>query len=397
MKNEVRIIDGVLKVVEVVDGKIVKIVKDYKKPIIDKRKEIDQVKCKKDTNGHIGNIRIIEENELMKYERHNIRKKEVDEYNEKMRILEENEKIHEIHYGERYEYQMVTKINGPNDHRKRLLEYKAERGIIDKNIINIKNSKELLDDWAGKNGFYNYGDYLNTIAIGRGFTCYGEYEKIWSYYPGMPSPIKENRRDARFLGTYIAENGIAKIYEGSQRMAYYNRGYDILCPKGYKIDVKATVLNQYNIFNFTINKNKIADYFALVVFNNIIELVPIHMWIIKSDENIDGRIINKLTKLTIPNEPKHLSKYGKYEKLDKLDVLKNLCEKFDAENRLEIEDYNVMDKYTIMNIIVQIRSETCKNMSPIDILHMIKEKKKETIINRIPIIPAEEVIRSWRY
>lgn len=393
MKKEVRIIDGVLKVVEVVDGKIVKIVRDYKKPIIDRYKEIDQVK---DTNKYTENIRRIEEKELMKYERHKIRKKEVDEYNEKMRILEESEIIHEIHYGERYKYQTEKTINGPNDYRKRLLKNKAELGTIDKNVIDIKNSKELLNDWAGKRGFYSYEDYLNTIAIGRGFTCYGEYEKIWSYYPGMPSPIKENRRDTRFIGTYIAENGIAKIYEGSQRMAYYNRGYDILCPKGYKIDVKATVLNQYNMFNFGINKNNLADYFILVAFNNIIELIPMHMWIIKSDENIDGRVINKLAKLIISNEPKYLDKYSKYEKLDKLDMLKNLCEKFGAENRIEIKDYNVMDKYTIMNIIVQIRSGICKNMSPIDILQLLQKKKKETISNRIPIIPAEETIHSWR-
>jgi len=134
---------------------------------------------------------------------------------------------------------------------------------------------------------------LNIVAIERGFICYGEYEKVWSYYPGMPSPIKENRTDPRFIGIYIAENGIVKIYEGSKRMPYYNPGYDIICPKGYKIDVKATVLNRYNTLSFAINKNKIADYFALVVFNNIIELIPTHIWIIRSDENIDGRIVKE--------------------------------------------------------------------------------------------------------
>lgn len=88
----------------------------------------------------------------------------------------------------------------------------------------------------------------------------------------MPNPTKEDRNDTRFIGIYIAENGMNKLYENSKRMILNNIGYDIICPKGYKIDVKATVLNRYNNFDFGINKNMIADYFALIGFNNIIKL-----------------------------------------------------------------------------------------------------------------------------
>lgn len=393
MKKEVRIIDGVLKVVEIVDNKIVKIVKDYKKPIIDKYKREEYIKS--DIEKHKGErekIECVQKADMKKREIYDKRRKEADACNENMRILEEKEIVHEIHYGKRHKYQTEKTTNGPDKYRKRLLEYKASLGKIDKNIINMKNSKELLNDWAGEGGFRSYENYLNIVAIERGFICYGEYEKVWSYYPEMPSPIKENRTDPRFIGIYIAENGIAGIYEGSKRMPYYNPGYDIICPKGYKIDVKATILNKYNTFSFSISKNKIADYFALVVFNNIIELIPTHMWIIKSDEDIDGRMVKMLHKLVIPNEPKYLDKYRKYEKLDKLSILKNLCEKFDAKNRIEINDDNVTNRYAIINIASQIRSDKSKEVSLIDILDILEKKKKLTKTNGIPIVPIEDVV-----
>lgn len=159
-----------------------------------------------------------------------------------------------------------------------------------------------------------------------------------------------------------------------------------------KVDIKATVLNRYNIFSFAINKNKIADYFVLVVFNNIIELIPIHMWIIKSDEDIDGKVINKFHKLTITNEPRYIDKYSKYEKLDKFDMLKNLCKEFDAESRMEINDDDVINRYALQNIAVQIRKDESRKISLIDILEMLEKRTKRTTTERVPIIPKEDVV-----
>lgn len=56
MSREVRIIDGVPKVVKVADGKIVKIIKDYKKPIID-NKNTYQCEHKKDVEKSSCNLR----------------------------------------------------------------------------------------------------------------------------------------------------------------------------------------------------------------------------------------------------------------------------------------------------------------------------------------------------
>jgi hypothetical protein len=280
---------------------------------------------------------------------------------------------------------------------KNLLQRKVSLGIIDKTILNIKTSKELLDDWARKRDFYDYEEYLNIIALGRGFTCYEEYIKVRSYYPGMPDPIKENRLDNKFIGVYIGENGIAKIYEGSKRMSYHNPGYDVICPKGYKIDVKATVLSRYNAFSFGIQQNKIADYFALVGFNNIIELEPLHIWIIKNDTDIHGRPLKELCALKIIDEPQYIQEYCKYEKFDKLDMLKNVCKEFDAKKKIEIADYSVTTRSEILDTIAQIRYELHSKIFPNDMLFMLEKKKKETISDRLKIVPGYDIIKQYHY
>lgn len=382
MKREVRIINGTCKVVNIdKNGNILKIVGNYQKPKIDE--------CR---------IREYEEYEARRFEIESEcakQEKETDEYKENILPIIENEKIHEVHYGRRRRYQGdCVEIKELDLSRKSTLQNKVDLGIIDSAVFNTKSNKELLDDWARKRFFFDYEEYLNIIALGRGFTCYREYGKIWSYYPGMPSPIKENRMDTRFLGVYIAENGINKIYEGSERMEMNNKGYDIICPKGYKIDVKAAILNRYNIFNFAINKNKIADYFVLVGFNNIIELKPLRIWVVECNDNIYGHPIKELSRLIILNEPLHIYRYQKYEKLDKLNMLKNICKEFDAKNRIEIKDYSVTTRHVILDIITQIRSEIRGNILPTDILSILEKKKKETINDRLKIISDDDDIIS---
>ncbi len=377
MKRSVRIINGVCKVVYVdKKGKIINIIEDYQKPKIDE-----------------GTIREYEEDELRKLKRdvELVRlEKKTSGYKQKIYPIIENEKIHEIHHGKRRNYQRHEKrIKKLDPVRKSAIQDKVDLGIIDKTIFDTKSSKELLDEWARKRCFLCYQEYLNIIALGRGFTCYEEYGKVWKYYVGMVDPIKENRMDTRFLGIYIAENGINKIYDGSERMHINNKGYDIICPKGHKIDVKATVLNRYNIFNFAINKNKIADYFVLVGFNNIIELEPLHIWVIKGDESIYGHPINDLNKLAILNESNYIYRYQKYEKMNKLEELKNICKEFDAKNKIEIKDYNITNRHIILDTITQLRLKFHDKIFPTDILLMLKEKKKETINDRIKIISDE--------
>lgn len=265
-----------------------------------------------------------------------------------------------------------------------ILKIKVNLGILESDILESKRTTEFLNIWANGKGFRDYEEYLNMVAWARGFTCYEEYEKVWVYYPGMPNPIKEDRSNSRFLGVYISENGVADIYKGSQKMPYYNPGYDIICPKGYKIDVKASALNPYNTFKFHINKNMIADYFVLVGFNNIIDLRPLHLWVIKSGDDVRGHIMNDINSLTITNEPRFLGAFSKYERVDKLKKLKNVCNIFDARNKMEINCNDLPNKYSILGTITDHK----------DISRIFENVKKKILKNNhLRIVPIDECIR----
>ena len=381
MKRSVRIVDGVCKVVHIdKKGKIVDIVGDHKKLNIDENKIIDYEKHATEYERRAIEIqKRYEEIELECI----IKEREIKEK------ITEQEELHEIHHGKRHKYQRKCIVKDISEDRKRALKNKVYRGIIEKTVFDIKSSKELLNDWARKRGFYDYGEYLNIIALGRGFTCYDEYVKVWKYYPGIPSPIKEDRMDNRFLGIYIGENAINKIFEGSKRMRPHNPGYDILCPKGYKIDVKATVLSRYNTYIFDISKNKTADYFVMIGFNNIIDLEPLHLWIIGGNEKLHtGTTINDKNKLVILNEPLYLEKYEKYEKIDNLESLKILCNEFDAKNKIATNEYNIITRHSMIDTICQIRSNLRGNVSHTDILLALEKKKNGALY--LKVIPEED-------
>lgn len=253
-------------------------------------------------------------------------------------------------------------------------------------ILMSDGTSRLLDKWARDKGVDNYQEYLDTIAIERGFTSYKEYMKVWQLYPGMPDPIKENRKDSRFLGSYIAENGVFKLFEGCQKMKTNNPGYDIICTRGYKVDVKASSLDRFNTFKFSIWKNQIADYFALVGFDNVFNLKPLYLWIIKGNEMIQNRRtrLNDMYSISIANEPELVKPFEKYNRVDKLKELGNLCGEFNKYNKIEIDNGNTPTKAHILDIIVKMKLSG-KSSTPSDIFDVLREEQK--IENRLPLIP----------
>lgn len=255
-------------------------------------------------------------------------------------------------------------------------------------IITKTGTNKLLREWVTRKGFNNYEEYLDITAIGRGFTCYEEYTKVWKYYPGMPNPIRENRKDPRFIGLYVAENGVLKLFEGSKQMKRGNPGYDIICDKGYKIEVKAATLTRYNTLVFHLEKNKIADYFILIGFNNIIELKPLYLWVIKSDEIIRESCIKDIDVLSISNEPELAKPFEKYNRIDKLEKLKEICKGFNEYERIDAYNDNIPTKAHILDIIVKVRLSGKPDVTPEDISGILKEEQK--IENRLPILPADE-------
>lgn len=141
-------------------------------------------------------------------------------------------------------------------------------------------------------------------------------EKQSDYHGGM----KDNKDCPHYLGITVAERVLSKIFKNVQRMSTHNPGYDFICGKGFKIDVKSGCRrereNRSNWWVFNINHNIIADHFLCLAFDNRKNLNPEHIWLIP---RID---INDKGSITITESK--LYKWSKYE-LDKLDDIIKCC------------------------------------------------------------------------
>ena len=128
-------------------------------------------------------------------------------------------------------------------------------------------------------------------------------------YANGGKPASENKQCAAFLGVHIAERVLSKVFKDVKPMPYGNKGYDFICNKGKKIDVKSACTNirdtQCDRWTFTIRRNKIADYFLCIAFDNRKDLNPLHLWLIPVGET------NHQMSITISEST--LSKWGEYE------------------------------------------------------------------------------------
>ena len=97
-------------------------------------------------------------------------------------------------------------------------------------------------------------------------------------------PMSENKECAAYLGVYVAERVLSHVFKNVQRMPYGNSGYDFICGRGYKIDVKSACKRMSrNQWTFHIRCNQIADYFLCLAFDNREDLNPLHIWLIPGD------------------------------------------------------------------------------------------------------------------
>lgn len=125
-------------------------------------------------------------------------------------------------------------------------------------------------------------------------------------------PMSTNKECAQYLGCYITEQVLSKIFKNVKMMPFGNHGFDIICDNGYKVEIKSSATGDKNgYWKFAIRKNDIADYFLLMAFDNRENLNPIHLWL------IPGKDINHLTSIDIHKTT--LEKWIKYEQpLDKV-------------------------------------------------------------------------------
>ena len=120
----------------------------------------------------------------------------------------------------------------------------------------------------------HYEAHRNEINIARG-------EKR---HDNGGTAMDENRECTLFLGVHVAEQVLSKVFKNVIRMPLQNPGYDFVCNKGKKIDVKSSCTHASGSnWAFDIRKNKIADMFLLLAFNNRDDLKPLHIWLVPAD------------------------------------------------------------------------------------------------------------------
>ena len=149
------------------------------------------------------------------------------------------------------------------------------------------------------------------------FECANKLRTKWSHEHGESTPMAQSKFSPVYLGVYIAERILAKFFEKISRMPYGNPGYDFVCGKGFKIDVKSSV-NRGGWWEFNIRKNQIADYFLCLAFDNRSALEPQHIWLIPS-ENVRSK-----DSIRIKNGVLSLGLWKEYEK--PLDKVQYCCE-----------------------------------------------------------------------
>ncbi|MGA2912331.1 MAG: hypothetical protein ABSE07_02315 [Methanoregula sp.] len=145
--------------------------------------------------------------------------------------------------------------------------------------------------------------------------CRNDLRNEWSHKTGRSKSYKENALCPLFLGIHVAEELLLKTFKNVKRMPPNNPGFDFICGKGFKVDVKSSCLRpgRWPYWQFHINHNTTADYFACIAFDNRYSLNPLHFWL------IPGGIVN--TKMGINIHPAFLNKWSGYENpLDKISL-----------------------------------------------------------------------------
>lgn len=117
-------------------------------------------------------------------------------------------------------------------------------------------------------------------------------------------PMSENKRCGAFLGIHIAERVLRNVFRDVKQMPYGNPGFDFICNRGKKIDVKSSCINDRDDWGFNIDRNTIADYFLCIAFDNRESLTPLHLWLLPSN------VISHLVVFTV--RPSTIQKWDKY-------------------------------------------------------------------------------------
>ena len=233
-------------------------------------------------------------------------------------ILNEYEMIEQLK-----ELEEVTKIERTRAAKTTKLSY-ANR-IAQKR--GFDSDFEYRNWWAQQRGFANRAEYENWRVQQRGFTNNTEYLQNLRFKKGVGTGLSMDKsiNSASYLGIYIAERLLPNLFQDPVMMPHGTCGYDAICKNNYKIDVKSSVLSKANIWLFNINRNKIADAFLCIAFDNRTNLEVQHIWLISGNSIVRNRVFNELKVLGIYNTEGSRASVAKYELSDKLEHANNVC------------------------------------------------------------------------
>jgi hypothetical protein len=147
-------------------------------------------------------------------------------------------------------------------------------------------------------------------------------DTIRNHLSGKCRPMSEAKDCSMYLGVYVAERALSRFFDHIERMPMCNPGFDFLCGRGYKIDVKSACLREQSRgsakWQFYIGRNEAADYFLCLAFDNRENLEPKYVWL------IPGKIVNNHALISISDTEKSRARFSAY--LQPLDRVNACCE-----------------------------------------------------------------------
>lgn len=212
-----------------------------------------------------------------------------------------------LNKNERDGHSRICKIDAKLREEKR----RRSKGILPKNKNRVSEDFKMCNTCGlikPISEFYKRTDRENTYRFDC-IECYSKTSEARRRSNGIVS-YKENKNCHAYLGIHVAERVLSNIFKNVVRMKLGNPGYDFICNKGYKIDVKASTMtkrpDESPRWQFGIKNNKIADYFLCLAFDNIEDLNPRHLWL------IPGSAVNNQKYITVCENTVH--KWSQWEK-----------------------------------------------------------------------------------
>lgn len=203
-------------------------------------------------------------------------------------------------------------------------KYKGEGKIVSNSKANDMQQKVIIA------GCKTYKEYRDKNAQKLGYDNNSERVKVTRWEQGIYEPMEFNQDCSSYFGIYIAEKYIIQTFEDPIKMPPNNPGFDWLCKNGLKIQCKARCIGyrsccDSSIFEFLINRNKIADWFILSCWDNRDSLIPLLVLTFHKNDIVRGRKFCEFVSLTITNKPENLKEFEKFEASSRLKKLKEIC------------------------------------------------------------------------